>query len=627
VKLSDADAGVVRPLRPPSGITEERLGWSRFRDADTPAAFHASWLDLQCRALEGVEAALLLVPGEGDGNFEPAAAWPSGRRPARHLLGAAKRVVRERRAVALQLDPKGDAGADEPSRTLVGQPVEAAGELVAVVVLEVTPRAEAELERTTRQLAWGTAWLALHAVQGGVGDARARNLERLLDVLATPLEHRRYGAAATAFVTQLATSFGCERVSLGAMERGRVKLRALSHSARFGERANVTRSLEAAMEEALDQECAVSWPPIEGAGFQVTRDHEALAKESGAGAICSVPVALGDRQGGVVCFERGAERPFEATELRLVETAVALAGPVLELQRREDRTLASKALESAHEGLARLVGPRHVALKLVVGGLAALALAMALMKGDHRVTAETTLEAQVLRAAVAPFDGYITDAPLRAGDLVGAGDTLVVLDDRELLLERASWSSQLEQVSKQYRAAMAERDAPRASILTAQMAQMRAELDLVAEQLEKTRIRAPFDGVLVTGDLSQSLGAPVERGQVLFEVAPLEAYRVILKVDERDIDELAVGQGGRLALSAFPDEALPLRIEKLTPISEASAGVNTFRVEASLGATPNWLRPGMEGVAKVDVGRRRLLWIWTHEATDWLRLTAWRWLP
>jgi hypothetical protein len=35
----------------------------------------------------------------------------------------------------------------------------------------------------------------------------------------------------------------------------------------------------------------------------------------------------------------------------------------------------------------------------------------------------------------------------------------------------------------------------------------------------------------------------------------------------------------------------------------------------------------MEGVGKIAIDRRLLLWIWTHQAVDWLRLQLWSWLP
>jgi len=38
------------------------------------------------------------------------------------------------------------------------------------------------------------------------------------------------------------------------------------------------------------------------------------------------------------------------------------------------------------------------------------------------------------------------------------------------------------------------------------------------------------------------------------------------------------------------------------------------------------LRPGMEGVAKVEAGNRKLIWIATHKLMDWLKLTLWSWI-
>jgi multidrug resistance efflux pump len=268
-----------------------------------------------------------------------------------------------------------------------------------------------------------------------------------------------------------------------------------------------------------------------------------------------------------------------------------------------------------------------VALKLGTAAAVLLVLALCVLHADYRVTADAILEARLLRAAVAPFDGFVAEAPARAGDRVAQGDLLATLDDREIRLERSRWASQLEQVTKQYRQAMAERNAAEVRIYSAQMEQARAQLSLVEDQLDKMVLRAPFAGIVVTGDLSQQLGAPVQRGQLLYEVAPLEEYRVALQVDERDVDEIAVGQRGSLIFSAFPAEPLAFTVLQITPVSTAGEGRNTFRVEASLDETPADLQPGMEGVGKIEIDRRRLIWIWTHDVVDWLRLTLWSWLP
>ena len=161
----------------------------------------------------------------------------------------------------------------------------------------------------------------------------------------------------------------------------------------------------------------------------------------------------------------------------------------------------------------------------------------------------------------------------------------------------------------------------------ARYAQAQSQLDLALEKLKRTRITSAIDGVIVSGDLSQMLGTPVEQGKVLFQIAPLSAYRVILEVDERDIAQLQVGQTGELALSGIPGERLRFAVKTITPVSTAQDGRNYFRVEAQLDDASARLRPGMEGVGKIGVGSRKLIWIWTHPLTDWLRLWAWRWLP
>jgi multidrug efflux pump subunit AcrA (membrane-fusion protein) len=136
-----------------------------------------------------------------------------------------------------------------------------------------------------------------------------------------------------------------------------------------------------------------------------------------------------------------------------------------------------------------------------------------------------------------------------------------------------------------------------------------------------------MDAVIIAGDLSQSIGSPVSRGEALFHLAPTEGYRVVLEVDERDIIDLAVGQKGVLVLAALAEDDLPLVVSRITPVSAAGEGRNAFRVEARLDRPDARLRPGMEGVAKVAVGRRRLMWILGHRFWDWWRLRVWSWLP
>jgi multidrug resistance efflux pump len=201
------------------------------------------------------------------------------------------------------------------------------------------------------------------------------------------------------------------------------------------------------------------------------------------------------------------------------------------------------------------------------------------------------------------------------------------MEDKDLQLEQQKWSSQKMQYAREYRSALAEHDRSQVSILSARIDQATAQLEMVNAQLERTRISAPFKGIVVSGDLSQSLGSPVERGDILFEVAPLDDYRLVLHIKESDIQHIETGQQGELRLAGLPGKPLAFVIEKITPVAETSDGSNNFRVESRLLGTEQQLLPGMEGIGKVAVGQRGLFWIWTHELVDWLRLWAWSWIP
>jgi hypothetical protein len=104
---------------------------------------------------------------------------------------------------------------------------------------------------------------------------------------------------------------------------------------------------------------------------------------------------------------------------------------------------------------------------------------------------------------------------------------------------------------------------------------------------------------------------------------------VVIEVDERDIDGVRPGQPARLALSALPWDTLALQVERVQPAARSVDGANVFEVEARLqGAAPAdtlALRPGLTGVARIEVGRQSRLLRWGGRSVDWLRLQWWRW--
>jgi len=445
-----------------------------------------------------------------------------------------------------------------------------------------------------------------------------------LELVAEAAEAERFLDACRAVTTELALRSGCDRISLGFMRRGYATVYAISHSAQFGKQMALVRALGAAMDEAIDQRAVIVFPGDDDDPV-ADRAHQALARAHAVDCILTTPLLAGDEYVGAILCERSADRPFDLADIELIEGVASAVAPILHEKRQNDRWLVAKAADAAAAQVRRLLGPGHLGRKLFLAALVAAGAFGWFAKGPYRVHADAVVEGEVRRELVAATDGYIKSAAARAGDLVAAGDVLAVMDDRDLSIERLRWTAERQKLLHERGRALGERDRAETQIISAQIEQADAQIALIDAHLDRLTLRAPFDGLVVAGDLSQAIGGTVARGDVLFELAPLDAYRVVLRVDESQVGDVRPGQRGRLLVVSLPDRPLDFVVERVTPVAVAEEGRNAFEVEARVEGDAARLRPGMEGVGKVEVEERRLVWIWARPLIDWARLALWRW--
>ena len=588
--------------------------------AQDARAFIGQWLLQLVARAPSVQTALVLSL-DNAGALVPAALWPEAIGDVSELAAPAQRCVDERRDVLVTL-PDSARGA---SRAALASPVFSNQRLVAAVVLITQRASDNDSQRLLADIQWGAGWIdALFrqraAQDDGGGLARAR---QALDMLALLASHDRVDDASAAMATELARVSGCERVAVGLVQGRRVRLSSLSHAAWFERRSALAASIEAAMGESVEQRATLAWPqPASTDRSLVVNAQHALAGDQ---AALTVPILAGTRAVGAVTWQM----PIAALTPEFIAQGQALAvvlAPMLARLDDQSHWWAGKGPALLGRGWAALTDRRRPGFAVAtLAGLALLA-ALALIDTPYRVPARAALEGQMQRVIAAPFEGFVVEAPARAGQRVVKGALLARLDDRDLRLERSKLTAERAQQQKKRDEALARHERAEQSVAAAQVAETQAKLDQVNERLARTRIVAPFDGVLVSGDLSQAIGGPVEQGKTLFELAPLDGYRVVLKVDERDIREVQPGQPGVLVLAGMAAERLAFTVRHIS-VANAEEGQNLFRVEADLAKPDTRLRPGMEGVGKVEAGQHPLLWIWSHRFVDWLRLNIWRYWP
>ena len=572
------------------------------------------WLEEYCSDTDVVESGIVLTAGAAGGDLTATAAWPEGATPAKDLLAAAHAAHDAKRAVV-----RGRRDVD--ASRIISLPVRAGKLPVGAVAVAMRVSNEHGASEALKRLVQATMALAPSLAVAATDTAASLQILRLHSIV---LSHASFAAAAGAFVTELAGTLRCERVSLGSLTGAYARVVAISHGAGLEAREALARSIGAAMDEAIEQGTVLAVPAAAESAPQITLAHEEHARAHRT-AVCTIPLTDSGDIVGALLLERPADTPFTRDEIALCEHIACMIGPVLQLKRALERSLRERFVGVLRALSARILGPGHVRTKVCVHGAVVLLALLTFVPVPYRVGAPARLEGSVQRALTAPTDGFLNRAYVRPGETVKAGQVLVELAEQDLQIERRRWAAEVAQHDDAYGAALAHADRAQLVIAHAKSAEARAQLDLIDEQLARTRIVAPFDGIVLEGDLTQSLGAPVRRGETLLKLAPNDTLRLIVEADERDIGLIAPGARGTLALAALPSLRARFRVERITPMALTADGRNYFEVEAVLNAHDAALHPGLRGIAKIDAGKRSTMWIWTHRIVEWLRLRLWAW--
>ena len=575
-----------------------------------------------CGELAGGAATRIVVRSEGV--WRTAASWPEARDfpygvQTPGFTEAAERALRH----GMVLSPAPTDGA--PGLVLMAL---ATGEAADKCLLAVAPNpgnAE-DLDLVASVLRMATDTPLLYQRQRQLERIRQDvvNYAQALEVLAATNIHTRYLSVAMALVNELASRHGCTRVSFGWREGTIIRVKAVSGTDRFERRMDVVQKLEACMEEAAEQDEEIVWPAWADSDA-VKRDHEIYAGVERLGSVLSVPLRVDGEVRGAITLERAdAGKPFteaEALALRVVADQVARR---LDDLHRNDRWFGARWAVAARKWLAGFLGPKQTWLKVsAIAGAVLLAFSL-FVPLPYRVNANFIVRAEALLHLPAPFEGYLSAVSVRPGDLVRSGDLLLSLDRSDLMVERAAARAERQRFASEAERAEADQKLADLRAASAALAQAEARLELIEYRLARAEMRAPFDGVVVDGDLRERIGAPVRSGDVLMKVSRLEGLYVEMRVPERDVDLIAGSNRAEIAFTTRPEDTFGVDIERIEPAAQVEREGNVFVVRGSLsGERANWLRPGMSGVARVESQRRTFAWIATHRLIDFLRLKLW----
>ncbi len=237
---------------------------------------------------------------------------------------------------------------------------------------------------------------------------------------------------------------------------------------------------------------------------------------------------------------------------------------------------------------------------------------------------ECVVEPRAKRFLASPIDGRIRDAQVRPGDIVHQGQLLAHLDDEQLQYQLSTAQADYESACKRRDTALATRSGGELRLAQLEQERFALQIESLQQQLGRLELISPSDGVVVQGDWYQSDGAPVSRGDTLFEIAPMDAMRVEIRLSTDDLARIEIGDQATIRVDAAPGEKWTAKLNRIDPRGKVVDTDVVFGANIDVDNPTRKLRPGMKGSARISAGMQTIGWLLFYRPAMWaMKKLAW----
>lgn len=421
--------------------------------------------------------------------------------------------------------------------------------------------------------------------------------------------------------------FSCDQAAMGLVRDDKVRVVCISGLDSVKTRSPGVLKIEQAMGECADAQCPMVAQPRDRWEESGLADegllHQAWRASVNGASVLSVPIDAGDGPVAVVSFRRSGEEPFDAEDIEAARKLLAPLAGAIPLVTKATRPLPMHATQSVKSVVAWCAAPRSIRRKLVIAALLLAVGWFALGTRMYRVSVPAVVVAEREQIVSSPFAGRVATVEVRTGDRVVGGQTLLTMDTSQLELERKDLEAELGNARLRLAGGVAGSDPSSASIAQGEIRSISARLRRVERQLEDASVRAPHGGIVMAPELADLPGRVIAMGEPLVAIAEDGSMSLELRIPQSRVSDLTEGSRLRFASHSRPEDPGFSSLGRLAPSSVQREGKSVFIADAPLPEDQSWLRPGMAGVAMVEVGDRPNWWLAVHRVLDAARLKFW----
>lgn len=372
----------------------------------------------------------------------------------------------------------------------------------------------------------------------------------------------------------------------------------VSDSDSLPENSQLVEAVESAMAECISRNAETSWPP-EGENFSLLC-HKRLSDLVNNQHISSyqLPDNTGGPQAVLTVQSTG---PLTQRAKTFLSTAQTHLGVAISLADRNEKNRLQKFYDQV------VLNFKQKKTKTICKALAGILL-LGMIPLPYQIKATSEVQPAEKMFLHAPFTVPLKESLVEPGDLVLKGAPLARLDDRELTMELAEVQADLHRSEKKQDGFVATHEPGEARLARHESEVLEARLEILERRAEQLIVSSPIDGIVIAGDWKNAAGMPLETGQSLFEIAPLEKLSIDIYIPEDDVRYAQPGQSVRIKFDSYPFEAFHGELARIHPAAEIQNSNNVFVATVLMDNPAGKLRPGMKGNAKCSSVWRPVWW-------------------
>jgi RND family efflux transporter MFP subunit len=474
-----------------------------------------------------------------------------------------------------------------------------------------------------------TAAGALHNASLLQSERKVEILETLVQISTEITSTLNLDRVLQAVVNHTQAIIAFERAAIALEQRGALELKAISGTIQINHSDPLVQALKQMIE----------WSSISTEETYITQRNDQIDDpraetrarfteyfaQTGMCSFYALPLIDDQGRLGVLAFESSDPDFLTNAHLEIIKVLAGQATVALRNAALYREVPFINILEPLFQKKKRFMAMEKHRRAAIAALAAAILLFLLFCPMPMRVSGDATVAAAHTAQVQSEVDGMVKKVYVHEGEAVKQGAVLAELEDWNYRADLATAQAKYGEAATAVNRALSRNDGTQAGTEQVQAEYWKSELARAREQLDRTILRAPLDGVVTTPHVENFAGRRLAHGDTFAEIMDSSSLSVDVAVPEDDASLIRVGQRTSVKLESYPIRTFTGTVTVVAPRSEMASEKRVFFARVNMSNRDGTIRSGMQGQGKIAVGWHPAGYVFFRGTAMWLWTKLWYW--